>query len=148
MDPITALLIMAVLAGAIAGSFVFLSAILGPKKRTPLKDEPFECGVESDGMVKDMGQISRSLVACPKHKGIVDNERNTNFPETSKFVQTHAKAIRAIGKAAFTRLTEEHPDWVEGHFAETPILTAEEVQQLFEANKPDAPLGEGKATSG
>ena len=50
MDPITALLIMAVLAGAIAGSFVFLSAILGPKKRTPLKDEPFECGVESDGM--------------------------------------------------------------------------------------------------
>jgi len=50
MDPITALLIMAVLAGAIAGYFVFLSAILGPKKRTPLKDEPFECGVESDGM--------------------------------------------------------------------------------------------------
>ena len=63
MDPITALLIMAVLAGAIAGSFVFLSAILGPKKRTPLKDEPFECGVESDGMARTPVPVKFYLTA-------------------------------------------------------------------------------------
>jgi len=63
MDPITALLIMAVLAGAIAGSFVFLSAILGPKKRTPLKDEPFECGVESDGMKRTPMPVKFYLTA-------------------------------------------------------------------------------------
>ena len=50
MDPIIPLLVMAVLAGGIAGSFVFLSTVLGPKRRTPLKDAPFECGIESDGM--------------------------------------------------------------------------------------------------
>src|SRR5438552_17110107 len=63
MDPIIALLIMAVLAGAIAGSFVFLSAILGPKKRTPLKDEPFECGVESDGMPRTPMPVKVYLTA-------------------------------------------------------------------------------------
>ena len=48
MQPITPLLIMALLVGVIAGSFVVLSAVLGPKKRTPVKDEPFECGVPSE----------------------------------------------------------------------------------------------------
>jgi hypothetical protein len=100
-------------------------------------------GVESQGMVQDMTQINLSLRVFPQHKGIVDKERNANFPETAKVVQTHAKAIRAIAKAAFTRLTEVHPEWIEGHFAETPILTAEEVQQLVEANKPDVQQAKG-----
>lgn len=50
MHSIAPLLIMAGMVGAIAGTFVLLSAILGPKKRSPVKDSPFECGVESDGM--------------------------------------------------------------------------------------------------
>jgi hypothetical protein len=103
-------------------------------------------GVESQGMVKDMGQNDRSLMACPQHKEIVEKERNANFPETTKFVQTHAEAIRAVAKAAFTRLTERRPEWIEGHFEETPILTAEEVQQLVEANKPDAQQAEDATT--
>ena len=50
MQTIIPLLIMAGLAGTIAGSFVALSAILGPKKRNPTKEEPFECGMPSEGM--------------------------------------------------------------------------------------------------
>jgi len=33
-----------VLAGALAGAFVFLGSVLGPKKPTVVKSEPFECG--------------------------------------------------------------------------------------------------------
>lgn len=54
---------MAVLAGAIAGSFIFLSAVLGPKKRTPAKDSPFECGIESEGMVHSPVSVKFYLVA-------------------------------------------------------------------------------------
>src|SRR5262245_22598687 len=50
MPPIVPLLLMAGLVALIAGSFVGLSAILGPKKRNSLKDQPFECGVPSEGM--------------------------------------------------------------------------------------------------
>ncbi len=63
MDPIIPLLIMAVLAGGIAGSFVFLSAVLGPKRRTPLKDAPFESGIQSDGMVHTPVPVKFFLVA-------------------------------------------------------------------------------------
>jgi len=31
---------------ALAGIMVFLGSILGPKKRNPAKDQPYECGVE------------------------------------------------------------------------------------------------------
>ncbi len=50
MNTIVPVLVMALLAGGIAGSFVVLSALLGPRKRSRVKDEPFECGMESDGM--------------------------------------------------------------------------------------------------
>jgi NADH-quinone oxidoreductase subunit A len=50
MEAIVPLLIMAVVVGGIAASFVIASALLGPKKRTPVKDDPFECGFPSEGM--------------------------------------------------------------------------------------------------
>ncbi len=38
------LLIMCVLAALLGGAFLFLATILGPKKPSPAKMEPFECG--------------------------------------------------------------------------------------------------------
>ena len=49
MNALIPLSIMAVLVGAIAGTFILLSVFLGPKKRNPVKDMPFECGIPSEG---------------------------------------------------------------------------------------------------
>jgi len=40
---------MAILAGTIAGLFILASVCLGPRKRHPVKDSPFECGFISEG---------------------------------------------------------------------------------------------------
>ncbi len=50
MQPFVPILVMAVLVGTIAGSFIVFSALLGPKKRSAVKDLPFECGFPSEGM--------------------------------------------------------------------------------------------------
>ncbi len=39
-----AIAILFLLSAGIAGLFIFLTSILGPRKRTPVKAEPFECG--------------------------------------------------------------------------------------------------------
>jgi len=38
--------ILFLLSAGLAGLFIILTSILGPKKRTPVKAEPFECGVD------------------------------------------------------------------------------------------------------
>ena len=63
MEYMIPLLVMAALAGLIAGSFVFLSGILGPKKRSPVKDAPFESGLPSEGMKHAPAQVKFYLVA-------------------------------------------------------------------------------------
>jgi NADH-quinone oxidoreductase subunit A len=50
MSDLLPVLLMAVLVGGIAALFVVASALLGPKKRSRIKDEPFECGMPSEGM--------------------------------------------------------------------------------------------------
>lgn len=40
---------MAALVGGIAVLFILASVWLGPKKRHPVKDSPFECGIPSTG---------------------------------------------------------------------------------------------------
>lgn len=40
------ILVTFLLAGGIAGAFLFLASTLGPKRGTPAKREPFECGQE------------------------------------------------------------------------------------------------------
>ena len=50
MNDLLPVLLMAVLVGGLAGVFVAASALLGPKKRSRVKDEPFECGMPSEGM--------------------------------------------------------------------------------------------------
>jgi NADH-quinone oxidoreductase subunit A len=40
---------MAVLVGSLAALFILGSVFFGPKRRNPVKDTPFECGLPSDG---------------------------------------------------------------------------------------------------
>ena len=49
MNTLIPLSIMAVLVGTIAAVFIVMSVFIGPKKRHPVKDTPFECGIESEG---------------------------------------------------------------------------------------------------
>jgi len=52
MNPLIPLCIMAVLVAAVATLFILASVYLGPRKRHPVKDTPFECGLPSDGYDK------------------------------------------------------------------------------------------------
>jgi NADH-quinone oxidoreductase subunit A len=49
MNPLIPMCIMAALVGVIATMFIVMSTFLGPKKRHPDKDSPFECGFPSEG---------------------------------------------------------------------------------------------------
>jgi NADH-quinone oxidoreductase subunit A len=49
MNPVIPICIMAVLVGSLAALFILGSVFLGPKKRNPVKDTPFECGLPSEG---------------------------------------------------------------------------------------------------
>ena len=49
MSTLIPLCIMAVLVGAVATIFILASVFLGPRKRHPVKDTPFECGLPSEG---------------------------------------------------------------------------------------------------
>jgi NADH-quinone oxidoreductase subunit A len=49
MDLLIPLLVMAALVAAIAATFILASVFLGPKKLHPVKDDPFECGIPSEG---------------------------------------------------------------------------------------------------
>ena len=49
MDPLIPIGVMAIIAGVIAAVFILASIFLGPRKRHPVKDTPFESGMESDG---------------------------------------------------------------------------------------------------
>jgi NADH-quinone oxidoreductase subunit A len=40
---------MAILVGGVAAMFILSSVFLGPRKRHPVKDTPFECGLPSSG---------------------------------------------------------------------------------------------------
>jgi len=50
MNLIIPLLVMAFLVGSIAVLFIVASVFLGPKKRSVIKDTPFECGLPSAGL--------------------------------------------------------------------------------------------------
>src|SRR5712691_819952 len=44
MSEYVGIVIAFVLAGALAGTFILLASVLGPKKPSTVKSEPFECG--------------------------------------------------------------------------------------------------------
>jgi NADH-quinone oxidoreductase subunit A len=49
MNPLIPLALMALLVAGIVAAFILASVFLGPRKRHPVKDTPFECGIPSDG---------------------------------------------------------------------------------------------------
>ncbi len=63
MSNIVPVLLMALLAGGIAGMFIAASVLLGPKRRSPVKDEPFECGMPSEGMGRSSVPVRFYLMA-------------------------------------------------------------------------------------
>lgn len=52
VDTLLPMLVMAVIVGGIAATFIAASVLLGPKRRTQVKDTPFECGIESQGLTR------------------------------------------------------------------------------------------------
>ncbi|MCW5939555.1 MAG: NADH-quinone oxidoreductase subunit A [Fimbriimonadaceae bacterium] len=57
------ILILMAVAGVICGAMVTLSWVLGPKKVTPYKQSPYECGVEPQGDARERFPIKFYLVA-------------------------------------------------------------------------------------
>jgi len=57
------LLVMVGVAALISGAMVTLSWLLGPKKNTPYKASPYECGVEPIGNVRERFPVKFYLVA-------------------------------------------------------------------------------------
>ena len=49
MNALIPLSIMAAIVGVIVAMFIVMSTWLGPKRRHPIKDTPFECGMPSEG---------------------------------------------------------------------------------------------------
>ncbi len=63
MNNLVPVLVMALLVGGIAGMFIAASIFLGPKKRSGVKDEPFECGIPSEGMSRSPVPVRFYLMA-------------------------------------------------------------------------------------
>ena len=58
--PILLLIVIAVL---FAGGAVLLSSVMGPRRPTPVKLEPYECGIAPVGLARDRVSIKFYLVA-------------------------------------------------------------------------------------
>jgi NADH-quinone oxidoreductase subunit A len=57
------ILVLLVVAGVLSGAMVTLSWLLGPKRRTPYKASPYECGVAPVGSAHERFPIKFYLVA-------------------------------------------------------------------------------------
>jgi NADH-quinone oxidoreductase subunit A len=56
------ILVMVGLAGIVSASMVLLSWLLGPKKKTPYKSAPYECGVQPVGDARERFPVKFYLV--------------------------------------------------------------------------------------
>jgi NADH-quinone oxidoreductase subunit A len=56
-------LVMAVIVGGLAATFILASVFLGPRRRTLVKDQPFECGLPSDGFTPQSVPVRFYLMA-------------------------------------------------------------------------------------
>jgi NADH-quinone oxidoreductase subunit A len=63
MSPLIPIGAMAVFAGVIAAVFILASVFLGPRKRNPVKDMPFETGMESEGFKRGKVPVRFYLMA-------------------------------------------------------------------------------------
>lgn len=57
------LLLMFVVVGGIVGAIIFLSTLLGPRRRSSVKDAPFECGFQPFQLPTDRFFIRFYLIA-------------------------------------------------------------------------------------
>jgi NADH-quinone oxidoreductase subunit A len=57
------LLILFIIAGGVAGTFHFLTSVLGPRSPNRIKDEPFECGNISENPLHQRVSVKFYLVA-------------------------------------------------------------------------------------
>ena len=62
-NPYLPILIMFILAGGFVATMLILSIVLGPKKPSEVKDEPFECGTIGTGDPKQRFSVKFYLVA-------------------------------------------------------------------------------------
>ncbi len=63
LDQYLGILVIVALAAIISGAMVTLSWLLGPKKTTPYKSAPYECGVEPIGDVHERFPIKFYVIA-------------------------------------------------------------------------------------
>ena len=63
MESYLGILVLVAVAAALCGIMVTLSWFLGPKKVTPYKESPYECGVEPLGSARERFPIKFYLVA-------------------------------------------------------------------------------------
>jgi NADH-quinone oxidoreductase subunit A len=63
MHTLVPLLVMALIVGGIAAAFIAASALLGPRRRSRVKDQPFECGIPSEGFTHQPVQVRFYLMA-------------------------------------------------------------------------------------
>jgi len=63
MHTLVPLLVMALIVGGIAAAFIVASALLGPRRRSRVKDQPFECGVPSEGFTRQPVPVRFYLMA-------------------------------------------------------------------------------------
>ena len=63
MENLIALTVMVVVVGGLAATIMWLTSVLGPKSRTPMKDEPFETGMSPFGIVHTRIPVKFYLVA-------------------------------------------------------------------------------------
>ncbi|MDI9613237.1 MAG: NADH-quinone oxidoreductase subunit A [Acidobacteriota bacterium] len=63
MNPLIPLAVMALLVAGIVALFILASVFLGPGKRHPVKDTPFECGIPSEGFAGGRMHIGYYIMA-------------------------------------------------------------------------------------
>lgn len=80
---------------AVAGGMVVISALFGPKKRTPVKQEPFECGMPPAMEPRGMARVNFYLVAV----------LFVMFDIEIVFLYPWAVSLRQLGAGAFWAMT-------------------------------------------
>ena len=63
IDTYFPVLVIIILAAGFLGTMLFLTSVLGPKKDTKVKDDPFECGTVGTGNVSERHSVKFYLVA-------------------------------------------------------------------------------------
>jgi len=88
--------------------------------------------LESEGFVGDFATIKRCMDFDTNCRPYYQQQIDSDYPDTKSIILKHADAVRTIAEAAFARFINDHPNWIDGQFPKSVILTSEEVQSLFD----------------